>query len=239
MASSNPTEYTHNESEGRERLNPSIFHARFYYLRQLRKLIEYAINNHLKGRGGVLFDYGCGAMPYRPLFQGAVDRYVGADLGENPGAELVIQPEGRIEVDDQSANIVLSTQVLEHVDNPAEYLREARRVLKDDGVLILTTHGYWMYHPDPNDFWRWTSSGLQKIVREAGFDVVDFRGIIGRPAMGLQLFQDGLMFKFPKIIRTPFVFFMQFFIWMFDKVSKQSQRDADGCTYLVVARVKK
>src|SRR3546814_1646938 len=89
------------------------------------------------------------------------------------------------------ADIVLSNQVLEHVDSPQGYLEEARRLMKPDGVLLLSTHGYWFYHPTPNDYWRWTSAGLRKTMEASGFEIVEFTGIMGLISSGLQLFQDG------------------------------------------------
>ena len=77
------------------------------------------------------------------------------------------------------------------------------------------------------------------MVERNGFEVVDFRGIIGRPAMGLQLFQDGLMFNLPKPLKQLFIFKMQILIYLFDKVTKQSTKDTDACTFLVVAKAKK
>jgi SAM-dependent methyltransferase len=231
-------DYRHNASEAIQRTKPSLFHPRYYYLLQLKKLVEYAYNKYLV-KEEVLIDYGCGSMPYKELFQQKVKEYKGADLSENPQIQIKLDPQGHLICDDASANIVLSTQVLEHVDNPNLYLREAYRVLKKDGLLLLTTHGYWMYHPDPYDYWRWTSAGLKKVVSDNGFEVIDFRGIIGRSAMGLQLFQDGLMFKVPRFIKPIFIFIMQSLISLFDKTTKQGTKDTDACTFLIVARVKK
>ncbi|MBC7922289.1 MAG: methyltransferase domain-containing protein [Ferruginibacter sp.] len=184
----------------------------------------------------VLADYGCGNKPYEPLVAPYVGQYLGIDLPENPRADIVISPQGKIHATDGSVDVVLSTQVLEHVENPLFYLAEAHRILRDRGLLILSTHGYWMFHPDPNDFWRWTSTGLQKIVRESGFEIHYFQGIIGRSAMGLQLFQDGLLFKLPVFLRPVLSVVMQPFIALFDKTTRQETKNRDACTFVLVAR---
>ncbi|MCY1307120.1 hypothetical protein D9M70_570220 [compost metagenome] len=92
-----------------------------------------------------------------------------------------------------------------------------------------------MYHPDPTDYWRWTSSGLKKVIGEAGFEVTYFSGILGRAAMGMQLVQDGLLFKFPRFTRPLFALFFQPQIWLLDQLSSQNSRDTDACTYILVA----
>jgi SAM-dependent methyltransferase len=230
-----------NEDSRGNRLYPSLFGklgTRYYYLHQLRKKIEETIGLYLKNGSEkmIVADYGCGNKPYKSIIAPHAKEYIGIDLPENKDAEIHVSDEGNIEMADSEVDIVFSTQVLEHVTNPTHYLAEARRILKDDGHLILSTHGYWMFHPDPTDYWRWTSMGLKKVITESGFEVVYFKGIIGRAAMGLQLFQDGIMFKLPRFAWTPLALFMQPLIILFDKITNQKHKDDDACTYIVVAR---
>jgi len=225
---------------GIERLYPKIWGrmaARFYYLRELRRQLEKVISLFVKNSPHqLLADYGCGNKPYQPLFDPFVEQYIGLDLALNTKADVTINPQGKIDMPDESVGFVLSTQVLEHVENPSEYLKEAHRILQKGGKLILSTHGYWMFHPDPTDYWRWTSTGLQKIVKEAGFEVVYFEGILGRSAMGLQLFQDGILFKIPQSLRFIWAMIMQPLIIFFDKIILSSSRNQDACTFILVAK---
>jgi len=226
-----------NREAGYKRIYPKIYEPRFYYFLQLRKVIELIIKNHIKGKNyPKLVDYGCGNTPYKPFFEKHVNEYIGADLGVNTNATIQLKPEGQIPLENESVDVILSTQVLEHVDNPHLYLTESARVLKKEGRLIITTHGYWMYHPDPQDFWRWTSAGLKKTIVEAGFEIVDFTGIIGRSAMGLQLFQDGILPKIPKFLWPVLSLVMQVAIMIFDQTSSQTSRNNDACTFIVVAK---
>lgn len=225
--------------EGEVRLYPSLFNSRYYYLNQLRRQIEHICGQFFfDKKKRILIDYGCGNMPYRPLIEPHVEQYIGVDLPDNPRAEITISPNGSINRPEASIDVVLSTQVLEHVEDPLHYLSEANRVLKMGGLLILSTHGYWMFHPDPTDFWRWTSAGLQKIIEQEGFEIVYFRGIISRMAMGVQLFQDGLIFKLPEVFRSFFSILLQPLIAFFDLFSSQEAKDKDACTYVLVARKK-
>ncbi len=185
-----------------DRLRPSFFSSRYYHLKKLKECNEYVITKYLgKASQWALLDYGCGGMPYKPLYDSIVGYYLGADIDYNPEKDILIDAEGKIDAPDGSFDIILSTQVLEHVIDPAFYLKEAFRVLKPGGLLILSTHGYWMYHPDPTDFWRWTRDGLEKTISMQGFKIVETLGILNRLASGLQLFQDGLLFKFPIPLR--------------------------------------
>jgi SAM-dependent methyltransferase len=134
-------------------------------------------------RGDVL-DYGCGVMPYRRLFAHC-NSYIGADIGSNPNADMVYEPEGTLPLGDGSKDVVLSTQVLEHVRDPQSYLSECRRVLKPDGRLLLSTHGFYMWH-GPGDWRRWTHEGLIYEVESAGFQVLDLDAICVLRAFLLQ-----------------------------------------------------
>jgi SAM-dependent methyltransferase len=116
------------------------------------------------GRYRVL-DVGCGLKPYEPLFARFVSSYVGVDPFENPRAEL----KGAIEdlpVEDGAFDVVLCVQVLEHCLDPAQGVRELRRVTAPGGKVLASTHGVMPYHPAPTDYWRWTHAGLAKLFTD-------------------------------------------------------------------------
>lgn len=219
------------------RLNPSIFSARYVHLTKLRnetlKELE-ALTAADKNK--LLIDFGCGDMPYRSVIEPMVGKYLGVDLDMNPKAEHHIGFDSKTTLPENYADIVLSNQVLEHVDSPEGYLQEALRILKPGGTIILTTHGYWFYHPTPNDYWRWTSAGLKKIVEKEGFNITSFFGIMGLAASGLQLLQDAIGVKLPKFLLPPFALFMQTWIRVFDKIHTQEQRNRDASLYIVIAK---
>ncbi|MCI0749610.1 MAG: class I SAM-dependent methyltransferase [Nevskiales bacterium] len=91
-------------------------------------------------------------------------------------------------------DVVVATEVIEHLYAPHELPQYARAVLSDAGILILTTpyHGYlknlalsvlnkWDSHHGP--LWHgghikfWSRKTLSRLLRDAGFEVVGFRGI--------------------------------------------------------------
>ena len=232
------TEQMPEDASKHYRIKPPFPHARWYYLKKLKELVEWGRDNYIvKNIGGekvVLADYGCGTKPYISLFNKNEYQYLGIDLEWNPYADIIVGNDSKIQTESNSIDVIISTQVLEHVEDPDGYLSEAFRFLRPGGRILLTTHGYWMYHPDPTDYWRWTSAGLKKIVEKNGFKVIGFKGIIGRMAMGLQLFQDGLVFKFPKFLQPLVVAPLQILIWLFDKFQRQEVIDFDACTYIII-----
>ena len=112
-----------------------------------------------------VLDVGCGVKPYYPFFAPWASEYVGIDVVENPAADL----QGAVEslpVEDASFDLVLCIQVLEHAENPAQGVRELRRVVAPGGRVLASTHGVQVYHPAPVDLWRWTHAGLDRLFRD-------------------------------------------------------------------------
>ena len=108
--------------------------------------------------GARVLDVGCGDRPYAELFPGAV----GFDVPGNPHADLHGDIDA-IPVEEASFDVVLCLQVLEHVPDPAAAVRELHRVVRPGGRVLLTTHGIYPFHPNPDDLWRWTHQGLERL----------------------------------------------------------------------------
>jgi SAM-dependent methyltransferase len=147
-------------------------------------------------------DAGCGKQPYRTLVQRLEAKYIGIDLEQSighyaPQDSLLIGPDGRWPLPDSIADIVLSTQVLEHVSNVNVYLNEAKRILIKDGWLMLSTHGNYKFHGSA-DYWRWTHKGLELLLLYHGFRVESIQPILTSEANLLFMLTN---LVFPRLTR--------------------------------------
>jgi SAM-dependent methyltransferase len=132
---------------------------------------------------GDVLDVGSGAQPYRPLLPaGARYRAIDDAAAEEDFGYAMPETEyfsgDRWPVADASVDVVLTTETLEHVPEPAVFLAEARRVLRDDGRIVLTVPFSARWHYIPHDYWRYTPSSLRNLLEQAGFTevVVHARG---------------------------------------------------------------
>jgi SAM-dependent methyltransferase len=157
------------------RLYPRMIDCDWLVLREMRSAIE-AVAARVAGDGKVAIDLGCGSQPYRSIFTSRGLIYQGADIGSG---DIRIDQDGRVDAADGSADLVLSFQVLEHVRNVDVYLREARRIVRERGWLILSTHGTWLYHPHPEDHRRWTREGLLAEIASHGFETTECIPVLG------------------------------------------------------------
>ncbi len=135
---------------------------------------------HLAGER--VLDIGCGEMPFLPLFEGGDRRIFGLDHPRSLHLSERVEIFGSalcLPIRSRSIDTALSLQVLEHVPEPLELLREARRVLKPGGYLILTAPHIWNVHEQPNDYFRFTLYGLEHLLKKAGFDIVEIRPMAG------------------------------------------------------------
>jgi SAM-dependent methyltransferase len=131
---------------------------------------------------GRLLDVGCGDKPYLHMFRPFVTEYVGVEHEATFAATAANQSDRRPDVmydgerlpfDDESFDTVLNVQVLEHTPHPGRLVREMGRVLKRDGILIMTAPFSFRLHEEPHDYFRYSPHGLRQLCADGGLEVVE------------------------------------------------------------------
>lgn len=83
----------------------------------------------------------------------------------------VSDSETRFPLAEESFDVVLSGQVIEHVRKPWLWLCELSRICKPGGTVITICPVSWPYHETPVDCWRMYPEGLRALYEEAGLTV--------------------------------------------------------------------
>ncbi len=150
--------------------NPNLWQDSYL----IRTELLAAVQKYAPRLQGRLMDFGCGSKPYRTLFD--VTEYVGVDFSNeghpHEGEPIDYFYDGKsLPFPDASFDSVLTTEVLEHIFNPDEALREIARVLRPGGRMLLTCPFSWEMHEEPYDYARYTLHALRSLLEKAGFEV--------------------------------------------------------------------
>jgi SAM-dependent methyltransferase len=151
-----------------------LFINPFYFARKgLAKHVA-DLANRITGK---TLDIGCGNKPYAHLY--GSDEYVGLEIDtpQNRASKRAdyYYDGNRFPFADASFDSAVANEVFEHVFNPDQFLSEVVRVLKSEGMVLLTMPFVWDEHEQPYDFARYSSFGIKSILEKHGFEIIEQR----------------------------------------------------------------
>lgn len=173
------------------------------------KIIDYSRSTKDKN----ILDLGCGNNRHKKYFT-EFNGFVGIDVevsGKNPDD---IQPDlyydgENIPYDDDTFDLVLCLEVLEHVKNFEGLKKEIYRVLKPGGKAIITIPFLAAEHDVPFDYRRFTSYGLKHEFEKIGFSIHKFEKLLhGHSAIRELLYSEMQRYEETKKVN----FISKFFI---------------------------
>ena len=216
------------------------------YRYEVKKEIEIIFNN-IGDKKIYILDAGAGDCFAKKLFVG--HKYLAMDIKENEiiTAKKELDVVGDIQnmpFQRETFDMILCLEVLEHVVNPQAALKECFRVLKRDGILLMSVPLMAVGFHD--DFYRFSSSALKIILEKAGFKIKKMNPTGGYFRMlGWQISKLSYMVRKPQNkIFWPFYYMVKipvglvfqiviplclFYLDWFDKKKNET------CGYMVVA----
>jgi SAM-dependent methyltransferase len=120
-----------------------------------------------------------GLADLRSLFTGR--EFCGLDLQPGPGVDLVADVE-ELPLPDASVGTVVALSTFEHVPRFWRAFEEIRRVLRPDGMLLVSCPFYFHIHEYPSDYWRFTPQALELLLEDYPSKVIGWHGPRTRPA---------------------------------------------------------
>jgi len=215
---------------------PSLFSVNWLVLRINRRYVVEAVARYARGR---LLDVGCGERPYAEEMEVSAESCVSLEFDRKRYAGMGPEVWGSglaLPFGDESFDTVFSSQVLEHVPEPAQMVGEIGRVLRPGGHLILSAPHIWGVHEEPEDYFRFTGYGLAHLARRAGLEPLCAQPMAGywvtagaRFCHYLQQFEKiGLAF-----LTRPLYALVQLSALLLDRLHRV---ESDAWNFLLVAR---
>lgn len=183
-------------------LGNTIFHPQFI----INSYLQEARLQSIKYVKGDLIDVGCGRMPYKAFYLRKVSRYTGLDhpavskLYTGPNQPEILADIHKTKIKTNTYDSALCFEVLEYLENPQKALLEINRILKPNGLLILTVPFLYPIHDAPHDRYRFTKTALTELLQSAHFTIkkIEMRGTFWQT-----WFQLLLVYLFKSVMNKP------------------------------------
>jgi 2-polyprenyl-3-methyl-5-hydroxy-6-metoxy-1,4-benzoquinol methylase len=140
---------------------------------------------------GSVLDIGCGQGLFLKQFADRGWRAIGIEVSSSAafyareilGLDVLVGKQATRNLENDSFDIVCLWHVLEHVVQPRTLLREAHRVLKNDGKLLLSVPNFgslearagkknWFHLDVPRHLTHFTEDSLQTTLDATGWEVI-------------------------------------------------------------------
>jgi SAM-dependent methyltransferase len=128
---------------------------------------------------GPIYEFGSFQVPghkgyadLRPFFPNR--EFIGADIRSGDGVDVIMDVTDT-GLPSESVGTVLMLDTLEHVEYLRQAMHEVYRILKPDGILIMSSVMFCPIH-DNHDYWRFTPEGFKSLLKPFTFSSVDYIG---------------------------------------------------------------
>jgi SAM-dependent methyltransferase len=106
-------------------------------------------------------DYGS-TEDFRKIYAG--HEYVGVDLAEGPGVDIVADLTAGIgPLAEGHFDLVICCSVLEHTPRPWDMAANIARLVRPKGWLYIAVPWVWRYHPYPDDYFRFSHRAIESL----------------------------------------------------------------------------
>jgi SAM-dependent methyltransferase len=115
----------------------------------------------------VVLDIGAGTSPFAALFKSFTSLRV--DFEPYEGIDFLTDLNKPLPVSNKTFDVVIMSNLLEHICEPLTIMTECHRILKPKGNMIMTVPFLIKVHQEPHDFLRYTEHMLKRLLTQSGF----------------------------------------------------------------------
>jgi SAM-dependent methyltransferase len=212
-----PTAKKIKQAMNRMRLDPSIFDYCYMSTSANLKAMHFFCD-HTEEAERVI-DIGCGSKPFEPLFKGK--EYIGFDFNPIDNTVLLHDLNNPLPLDDNSAEAIILSEVLEHHPNPFALLAEVNRVVSPSAKIFISTPFALPVHGAPFDFHRYTHFFYEHLCEKYEWELVYFSSsntIFSTPVQVINQMSIGLPMPIP--VLKSFWFLTNLLSLILDTVTK-------------------
>jgi len=182
-----------------------------------------------------VLDVGCGKQPFRPILEELGFHYFGLDYKQNSDGTVDIVTPIDVEFIHQYPQIenfdfVICTEVLEHVANWDMAFKNISKLLKNNGLVLITCPHIYQLHEEPYDFWRPTPYSIKNFAQKYDFEIVELvQAGSGWDVLGTILTNYSFYIKSHKLKdRIIFRFFRYAHQWLTKNISNNHLQEKFG-----------
>jgi SAM-dependent methyltransferase len=140
------------------------------------------IEKHATGR---LADLGCGNVPLYGIYKNRVTGTLCVDWPESrheaAHVDIFADLNSPLDLEPDSFDTVLATDVLEHLNSPKTFFASTARILRPGGKIIIGVPFLYWIHEAPHDYYRYTRFALKKLAVDAGLEILSLTAYAGSP----------------------------------------------------------
>lgn len=125
-----------------------------------RKLLYKELSN-LSFNGKVLDLGGSTGSDYHILI-GGTHEITTVNINESHHHDLSFNLEEKFSIEDGKYDTVLAINIMEHIFNYEQFLKEIYRVLKLGGTAVIAVPFLVQVHPSPHDYFRFSVESLER-----------------------------------------------------------------------------
>ncbi len=151
-------------------------------------------------KANAVLDVGAGDKRYKDSIY--CIKYIALDVSGNLD---VIADAAFLPFKDDSFDMIICTQVLEHVKNPFLILEEFNRVLRAKGIIFLTVPTVMYLHEIPDDYFRYTKYGIEYLLKKNNFSIQVSETACSGFIVTSELFFIGIYSIIYKLFKSNFV----------------------------------